>query len=88
MASATGPAGRMNRYDELLTQALRVAYAIAPDSAATSDAEQPPAEEEMALFGRLILNVPYLTPNAIEILSQYCTDEVRAFLNRHLLSPI
>lgn len=93
LSTATGPDGRMMRYDDLLSQALRVAYAIAPDSAASlaapdagiaraagSSAKQPPGDEETCLFGRLILNVPYITPNAIDILSQYCTDEVRAFL--------
>ena len=83
----------MKRYDELLTQALRAAYAIAPDSAAASvagvaraagaSAEQPPGDEETVLFGRLILNVPYITPDAINILRQYCTDEVRAVPSRH-----
>ena len=93
LASATSFQGRMKRYDELLTQALRVAYAIAPNSVAAQDtgvaraagasAEQPPGDEETVLFGRLILNVPYITPNAIDILNQYCTDEVRAVPSRH-----
>ncbi|KAI0228524.1 Symplekin [Lamellibrachia satsuma] len=71
-ASAEKP--NVASYDECLTRLL------------TGLLERPDQRE--GLFSRLILEAPYITPNAIQVLKKYCQDETRIYLGMTTLKEL
>ncbi|KAK2181060.1 hypothetical protein NP493_413g00016 [Ridgeia piscesae] len=71
-ASAEKP--NVASYDECLTRLLNGLL------------ERPDQRE--GLFSRLILEAPYITPNAIQVLKKYCQDETRIYLGMTTLKEL